>query len=44
MKSKSNKQKKAQDKFKKAIKLAKKIQKQNPSMKWTSCIKQAFNK
>lgn len=40
----SKKQAAARKKFKEMIVRAKKIKKENPSMKWTSCIKEASKK
>lgn len=43
-KRKSSAQVKAQNKFKKKIKEAKKIQKQHPEMSWKACLKKAWCK
>jgi hypothetical protein len=43
-KAASKKQQKARANFKKMIAKAKKIKKENPTMKWTDCVKQASKK
>lgn len=40
----SKKQKQIQNRFKKMIKLAKSIQKNNPNTSWKQCLKQAGQK
>ena len=42
--SKSNKQRKIQNKFKQKIKEAKKYQKQHPNTEWKNCIKAVWKK